>query len=161
MGSFDLETAGNFLWHSLDDHPKARSFPAGSTYSNGFSNTAVYSTISKKMAAKIKSENKKGHKAIGGSNLSAATSAGNAGLDWYLTIGKFAYDWYAEKQSGGKWKVWIGIHDTYDYQTIKKSGGGIPGAIVKVANNYAADAQKAGALVPYNIDMYMEQTYKP
>ena len=52
------------------------------------------------MAQQIKKTNSQGGNVIGGMGKSVATSIGNSGLDFYLTVGKFSYDWMAEKQPG-------------------------------------------------------------
>lgn len=159
MGALNAPTAGNFLKHSLQDKPKDRSYAAGSSKSNGFSNTIAYTEISIPMAKAIDAANKAGEKATGAFNKSKATSIANVGLDWYLTIGKFSYDWMAEKQSNGKWKVYIGIHDVYDYTKSKKIPQNFPSNLITLVANHAADAQAAKAIVKYKVDLYMEQTY--
>ena len=67
------------------------------------------------MAQQIKKTNSQGGNVIGGMGKSAATSIGNSGLDFYLTVGKFSYDWMAEKQPGkvlGKYILEFMIHMT-------------------------------------------------
>ncbi|WP_260399014.1 hypothetical protein [Peribacillus simplex] len=159
MASLDCPTAGNFLKHSLQDKPTDRSYAAGSSKSNGFSKTKAYTDISVPMATAIDKANKAGEKATGAFNKSKATYIDNVGLDWYLTIGKFSYDWMAEKQSNGKWKVYIGIHDRYDYTKSKRIPGRFPSNLITLVTNHAADAQTAKAIVPYKVDLYMEQSY--
>ncbi|WP_257131969.1 hypothetical protein [Bacillus toyonensis] len=162
MGTLDCPTAGNFLKHSLQDNPGDRKYPVGSSLSNAFSLTKIYTQISVEMAQQIKKTNSQGGNVIGGMSKSAATSIGNSGLDFYLTVGKFSYDWMAEKQPGkSSWKVYIGIHDTYDYDKVDPLPTAFPTKYITLVANHAANAQQAGAIVPYYVDMFMEQTFTP
>ncbi|MEE6134636.1 hypothetical protein [Priestia sp. GS2] len=161
MGTVKLPTSGNFLYHSLQDKPSDRQYSNSSSLAKAFSLTKVYTSISVPMAEEIKKANKAGRKAVGAFNLSSSTNIANAGLDFYLTFGKFSYDWAAEKQSNGKWKVYIGIHDKYDYLTIKPIPKNFPDNYISLVNNHAANAQKAKAIVPYYIDVFREQTFTP
>ncbi|MCY9517832.1 hypothetical protein [Paenibacillus apiarius] len=160
FGIYDCPTAGNFLLHSLQDKPEDRNYPAGSSLSNGFSRTSSYTEISIPMASAIKKANSDGKSFVSGSG-SHYTSAGNAGLDFYLTIGKYSYNWAAEKKSNGSWKVYININDKYDYDTIDPLPNSFPANAIALVSNHAADAQRAGAIVPYFIHMYMQQDYTP
>lgn len=161
FGVFSCPTAGNFLLHSLQDNPSDRNYEAGSSLSNGLSLTTSYTEISIPMAAAIDQAHAKGDTYVGGSG-SHYTSAGNAGLDWYLTLGKYKYLWAAEKQSNGKWTVYININDKYDYDTIDPLPSSFPASAIALVSNHAADAQDAGAIVPYWSHFYMKQTnYTP
>ena len=89
------------------------------------------------MAQQIKKTNSQGGNVIGGMGKSA-TSIGNSGLDFYLTVGKFSYDWMAEKQPGkSSWKVYIGIHDTYDYDKVDPLPSAFPTKYITLVANHA------------------------
>lgn len=159
-GTIDLPTAGNYLNHSLTDKPSNRLNNVGSGHANALSLTKMYTTISKRMASSIKTAHAAGKKGVGGKG-SIATSVGNVGMDFYFTYGKVSYSWAAVKKSKTNWLVSISIMDKYDYNKIKKINSGFPQKYIDLANNHAANAQKAGAIVPYNITNMFNQNYKP
>lgn len=159
-GTINLPTSGNYLNHSLQDNPSNRTNGVGSGHSNALSLTRMYTTISVPMASEIDKAKAAGKTSTGGSG-SIATSVSNVGLDFYLTYGRVAYTWGASKLSSGSWAVNIVITDTYDYAKIKKVSTTFPQNMIDLANNHAADAQTAGAIVPYNISTVFYQDYKP
>lgn len=159
-GTISLPTAGNYLNHSLQDDPSNRLNNVGSGHANALSLTKMYTTISKGMANEIDAAHKAGKKSVGGQG-SIATSIGNVGMDFYLTYGKVSYSWAAVKETKKEWFVNISIIDVYDYGKIKKVSTGFPQKYIDLANNHAADAQKAGAIVKYNITNMFNQTYNP
>ncbi|TKI52823.1 hypothetical protein FC756_27115 [Lysinibacillus mangiferihumi] len=57
----------------------------------------------------------------------------------------------------------IAIYDKYNYEKIEKAdiSTGFVQKYIDLANNHAADAQSAGAIVAYNITNMFNQTYKP
>ena len=59
------------------------------------------------------------------------------------------------------WKVYIGIHDTYDYDKVDPLPSAFPTKYITLVANHATDAQQAGAIVPYYVNMFMEQTFTP
>lgn len=161
FGTLSCPTAGNFLLHSLQDNPSDRTYEAGTSLSNGLSKTSSYTEISIPMATAIDKAHAKKETYVGGTG-SHYTSAGNAGLDWYLTLGAYSYIWAAEKQSNGKWTVYININDEYDYDTIDPLPSSFPANAIALVSNHAADAEVAGAIVPYWSHFYMKQTnYTP
>lgn len=161
FGAFSCPTAGNFLLHSLQDSPSNRSYAAGTTLSNGFSRTPSYTEISIPIANAVKTANAQGKKAVSGSG-SHYTSAGNAGLDWYLTLGKYKHNWAAEKMTNGTWTIYINVNDRYDYTHISPIPSSLPAKAIALVSNHAADAQNAGAIVPYISNFYMQQpNYRP
>lgn len=161
MGALSCPTAGNHLFHSLQDDPDDRTYPAGHSLSNGFSLTSSYTEIAIPMAAAIDAAHASNKTIVSGTG-SHYTTAGNAGLDWYLTIGKYSYIWAAEKNSNGKWTVYVNINDKYDYETIYPLPSSFPQNLITLVTNHAADAQEEGAIVPYWIHMYMvHENYSP
>ena len=67
----------------------------------------------------------------------SATSIGNSGLDFYLTVGKFSYDWMAENNLEKFLKVYIGIHDTYDYDKVDPLPSAFPTKYITLVANHA------------------------
>ncbi|WP_268624240.1 hypothetical protein [Paenibacillus alvei] len=159
ISSLDLPFAARAMLHSLDDKPTDVWYEAGSSLSNGWSWTAAYTTFSIPIAKAISKANSEGKKYVGG-DTSIATSAGNAGLDFYLALGKVTISWSAEKQSGGNWKVYIHTYDKYDFTEVKVPNS-FPDNIIAIANNQAADAQRVGAIVPYMTHIFNQQDYTP
>lgn len=156
LGSFDCPFAGQALNNSLQDNPGDLNYEAGSRRSNAWSLTTAYTNISIPIAAAVDSANRRGESFVSG-NSSYGTSAGNAGLDFYLALGKVTVTWAAEKV-GSSWKIYIHTYDKYDFQD-KNIPGSFPDNIITIANNQAAAAQNAGAIVPYFIHIYTQQTY--
>lgn len=156
----NLPIAGDLLYHSLQNNPSDRDYQTNSKYAKDFSVTKSYQDISIKMANKIKKAKKAGLKGVGENGLSEIASAKTGGADWYLAINKYSYDWAAMDQGGGTWKIYIGIHDTYNFENIKNVNSTYLKP-VQLVNNDAVKAQKAGAIVPYRVNIYREQTYKP
>lgn len=159
-GTLNLPTAGNYLYHSLQDNPTNRTNNIGSGHANALSLTKMYTTISVPMATAIKKANREGKTYVGG-NSSIQTTVENVGLDFYLTYGALTYSWGASKLKDGSWAVNIVIYDTYDYLKIKKINRPFPYNLIDLANNHAADAQTAGAIVPYTITNLFYHNYRP
>lgn len=157
LGSFSCPFAGQALKNSLQDSPSALDYAAGSSRSNAWSLTSAYTTVSIPIAKAIDNANAAGKTFVSGDS-SVATSAGNAGLDFYLALGKVTVSWAAEKVSGS-WKVYIHTYDKYDFQD-KTVPSSFPNNIITIANNEGAKAQAAGAIVPYFIHIYTQQNYK-
>lgn len=156
-----LPTASSYLYHSLQDYPSNRYNYAGSSHSNAFSWTRLYTDLSIPMANQIKLAKQQGKTSTGGTT-SAQTSVSNVGLDFFLTYGKIDVSWSAQKRSNSNvWDVWIVISDIYNYDKIKKISSPFPQNLIDLANNHAANAQAAGAIVPYYVVTYFEQTYTP
>jgi len=160
-GTIDLVTAGNYLNHSLQDYPSDRVNNVGSSHTAKLSVTTMYTEISTPMAAEIRAAKTSGKSYVGGSG-SYATAWSNVGWDFYLTYGKISYTWSAQN-TGDTWLVNITISDRYDYTSIKPADirSGLLSKYVDLANNYAAEAQNVGAIVPYNITNYFRQYYTP
>ncbi len=155
LGTINLPFAGSAMLHSLDDDPDNVYYDVGSGRSNAWSLTSAYTEYSIKIAAAIDAANKNGKTAVSGTG-SFATSAGNAGLDFYLALGKVTYIWGAFKNSSGKWDVSINTYDLYDFENVKVPNS-FPDNIIAIANNQAKDAQDAGAIVPYVNYIYTQQ----
>lgn len=150
--------ASGALAHSLQDNPDTREYLAGSAYSNSFSTTTSYTEFSILIAEKIDQAHAANKTIVSGSG-SHSTSSSNAGLDWYLTLGKYNYLWGAEKNSNGTWSVYIRVSDLYDFDKVA-----VPSSfdLIAIVSNHAADAQTAGAIVPYfNILYNQHLSYKP
>lgn len=161
MAHYGAPRAGNFLGHSLQDYPSSRSYPAGSSLSNDFTWTPIYTEISIPMAQAIDIAESQGRHFVADSD-SDATSIGNAGLDFYLTFGKFNYEWSAGRNSSnGSWDVYINLNDRYDYERSKSIPSSFPHNFIQLVVNHAADAQAAGAIVPYMTNVYFQQNYTP
>lgn len=135
-GTISLPTAGNYLYHSLQDNPSDRLNGIGSSHANALSLTRMYTEISKPMAEAIKTANSKGQTSVGYQS-SYPTSVANVGLDFYLTYGKITYSWAAVKQSNNSWLVSISIYDKYNYETIEEAdiSSGFPQKYIDLANN--------------------------
>ena len=161
MGALDTPLAGNYLNHSLQDKPTAKLSPAGSSTSNALSNTLFYTNVSIPIAKNIDVGNKNGRKSVSGIN-DAATTVGNSGLDFYLTLGKVSYEWAAGKQPNGTWKVVIRFHDKYNFEHVYNKRTKFPYNFIDTINNYAVKGQNTRAIVPFPVHITMEQYgYKP
>ncbi|MFD2117174.1 hypothetical protein ACFSTH_13995 [Paenibacillus yanchengensis] len=157
FNTFAWDKAAGFLRHSLTNSPAVKSYAAGTPYSNSFSNTTSYTEISIPMALAINKAHSQNKTVVSGTGSNTA-SANNAGMDWYLSINKYNYSWAAEKESNGKWTVYINISDKYDFETVKNVPSNFPQNLIDTINNHAADAQQVGAITPYYIQLYMKQS---
>lgn len=92
---------------------------------------------------------------VRGENLQGRTISGSVALESTLNL-ELAYhlvDYviYGTNKNG-TWSLTIRITDEYDFDYIAwKEGMSAYSAAVSIINNYAVDAQNAGAIVPYSI----------
>ncbi|WP_128896668.1 hypothetical protein [Longirhabdus pacifica] len=158
------DKAAYFLRNSLQDDPEDKTYADDSKWSNHFeTQTSLYTTLAMEWAEKIDEANEEGKFHVSGRGTEA-TQVSNVGHDWYLSLGKISYIWSASKDSDtGKWTVYNVINDVYDFDHIDEDDipDDYPNDLVAIVANHAADAQDAGAIVPYNISIYMKNTYTP
>lgn len=147
--SLGFRMVGLTFGHAFQDNPSDLTWNAGNTYSNDIKLSNQYKGLVSDIKAQLRGTS--------GSYWSEESSlAINDPMDVYLSLHNVDYLAAAEKVSG-KWKIYIRFYDTYDFDYANASD--YPAAIVTWANNWAADAQATGALVPYGITAYTQESY--
>lgn len=143
-----LPMSGAFLFHSLQDEPSELVYEAGEGYSNTVKNSEVIKNFIKSFRSELPSS--------GNYYSKTGSLTLDKPVDVYLSLNKVSYIAGAEKINGS-WKVYLRLYDTYDFEHQNyTTSNGVPSAFVTWVNNHAADAQEAGAIVPYSITIYMQ-----
>ncbi|TVX88162.1 hypothetical protein [Paenibacillus agilis] len=145
-----FELTPRFLSHSLNDNPENLSYPAGSQYSEIVRNSTEFKSLIAKFKSKLPSNgdyySEQPHLIL------------NSTKDLYLSLNKASVLIAAEKVNGS-WKIYTRIHDKYDFEYANyNSSNGVPASFVTLVNNYAVASQQLGAIVPYHISFYMQDT---
>lgn len=147
--SLGLRMIGTTFGNGFQDIPPDLSWSAGTE----FSDEMKYSNQYKNLVAEIKSELSYNSGTYWSNSSSIAFSDPE---DVWLSLHAMDYLAAAEKING-KWKIYIRFYDTYNFEYQNSSS--YPQAIVAWANNWAVDAQELGALNPYTITAYTQETY--
>lgn len=143
-----LPMSGSFLFQSLADSPSDLTYQAGDDYSNRVKSSSVMKNFIKNFRSELPSS--------GNYYSKSGSLTLNSPKDLYLSLNKVSYLAGAEKV-GSTWTVYVRVYDTYDFERANyTTANGVPSAFVTWVNNYAVDAQDAGAIVPYNIVIYIK-----
>lgn len=147
--------AAELLNHSLQDSPVAKNYASGTAISNQVKNSAEVNNI----VASIK-------KSVSGKKLSSHGTSGSDTLDstkdLFLGLNKVSYNAKSTKNlNTGLWTTTITFNDTYDFDPLAWQGvsAGLGHAAVVALNNYAVDAERIGAIVPYKITIKTTHTF--
>lgn len=67
---------------------------------------------------------------------------------------------FAAQKSNGTWNIIATVNDVYNFEYWNyTSSNGLNNAFVTMVNNYAADSQRLGAIVPYSIAFYIQSSF--
>jgi hypothetical protein len=90
---------------------------------------------------------------------SMSLTSSNSTTDMYLALHNVGYLMAAEKINGD-WDIYIWVYDTYDFEYWNFNDvSSVPDAFVTLINNYAAASMELGAIVEYNINIYIVDEY--
>ena len=149
-----FKTAGNLLLHSLQNKPSNLFYSTNSTQAKQIKKSSeckkIVSTFKKYVSGKRLSQ-----RFVSGSTTLCST------LDLKLAYNRVKYTVSGSKnKKTGVWTLNIVFSDRYDFemQSWKNAMSGNP-AITGV-NNMAALAQKAKAIVPYDVKVTVKTTFK-
>ena len=150
LAGFDL--AAECLDHSLQDEPSNVTYDAGSWQSDKVKDADAYKALISDVEKELKDYTENHYTKRGDITLSSPE-------DVFLALNKVSYSLSAAKENG-KWKVWVGIRDTYNFesQSWEQYGDNIGSDAVTVLNNYADYAESIGAINEYNITIYTEDS---
>lgn len=140
--------AGDFLLNSLKDKPSYKSYSASSNLAADIKLQAGYKDSRNAISKAIYSlpSSQTSYTRINSFNLNR-NGANVKAMDLFLALHGVSYKAVANKSSSGGWKYTMTVTDTYDFK--KENYKDSP--IVNTVNNYAVGAQKAGAIVKFNI----------
>lgn len=146
-----LDTAADFLEHSLQDTPSNLSYASTSSYANQILNSSECKKIISDFKAYVKGKNLVGRSTSGSTTLNSTT-------DLHLAYNKVSYNISGIKRNG-VWTLTIKFKDTYDFEKQAWKNAMTDNVAVTALNNYAAYAQDIGAIVPYNITVTVKTTF--
>ncbi|MDY3000864.1 MAG: hypothetical protein SOR73_04260 [Romboutsia timonensis] len=155
LKNFGLFYAGDFLANSLNDNPKTKSYAASSNLSadiklqSGYqdSKNAIRNAIKKLSSSQTKYTRKNSF------NLNK-NGANKKSWDLFLALHGVSYEANATKSSSTKWNYTMTVTDYYDFKPENYKDS----PIVNTVNNYAVNAMKAGAIVPFNIKVIINDS---
>ncbi|ADM69352.1 hypothetical protein GMA19_01521 [Paenibacillus polymyxa E681] len=154
MEVYGLNYSANMLNWSLQDNPGTYTRLSNSGFSTDLKNTVKIQNILDAFKTKLSS--------VSGTSYSVNNSVGlttsNSTQDFYLALHNVNYEIAANK-SNGRWDIQMYITDKYDfaYQNIT-SASGFKSAFVRIVNNYAQYYQTYGAIVPYNVRIFINDS---
>lgn len=140
------------LSHSLQDNPPTLVYQTGSGMSEDIKDSNAFTTVANSFKNSLPSSGQ--YYSI---DSSFALTSSNSSNDLYLSLHLVRYLMAAEKV-GNTWNIYTLIYDTYDFEH-QNFAGIAPSAFVTLVNNYAAESQELGAIVPYLIQIYIEDTH--
>ncbi len=138
------------LSHSLQDNPPALTWNAQHRFSAKIKTSPDYQSFVNYVKGQLDDVN-------GSSWYETGHWSLNSPKDVYLSIHNVDYA-VSAKKDGNTWKIYIGFSDTYDYEPADYGNSGLA-PLVELANNFAAAAMAQGAMNPYSILAYMQETY--
>lgn len=155
LKNFGLFYAGDFLENSLSDKPKTKSYSASSNLSSDIKLQNGYKDSKNAIAKAIKglSSSKTTYTRKNSFNLNK-NGANKKSWDMFLALHGVSYTANAKKVNSKKWSYTMTVTDYYDFKPENYKDS----PIVNTVNNYAYDAMKAGAIVPFNIKVIINDS---
>lgn len=146
-----FKLAPDFLMNSLNDNPSDLTATAGSEPSNIVKTATALKNLTNATKAALPSN----------SNYYVSTTSSltlGSPTDVFLALNRVNVLQAAEKV-GSTWTIYTRITDTYNFEDQNyTTSNGVPSSFVTLANNYAVDAQDAGAIVPFQVTIYIQDT---
>jgi len=144
-------TAATLLNHSLQDYPQKMLCPSGSGIAAQIGRSSECTSIVNSFKKQVR-----------GKNITSKTVTGTATLksttDLHLAFNKVSYQVVGKKYKG-KWNLTITFTDRYDFETQAWRNSMTDHVAVTAINNYAAYAQSIGAIVPYDIKVFVVTSF--
>lgn len=141
-------TAAALLNHSLQDNPSNLSLNSSSTYSTQILNSSECRKIINDFITAVKGKNYFSRTASGSTTLNSTT-------DLHLAYNKVSYT-ASGRKTNGMWILTITFKDTYDFESQAWKNAMTEDSVITILNNYAAQAQSIGAIVPYNVQVTVQ-----
>ena len=148
MSAAGLEYTGFFMRNSLRDNPSDLVYSSNSEISGIIKNSRVYKD---KMDAFKENVSGSYYK----DSSDRALTKQNSTVDMYLALHKVKYLFEATRINVKEWEVFALITDRYNFEYWNYEGN-VPDQVVVYINNCAALAQELGAIVPYDINIYID-----
>ncbi len=148
--SLGYSNAANFLRHSLQDNPTNVSFAVGTVESDWIKDSVEYEEIFDDFKDYVAEKDLRARTTSGSTTL-------NSTSDLHLALNKVEYIASGTKSSSDVWTLTITFKDTYDFE--EAPWGDMGGELVTIVNNYAALAEDLGAIVPYDINIKVRDTF--
>ena len=146
-----LDTAAEFLDHSLDDEPRNLVYGPTTEYAAQILNSSELSTITQKFIAAVSGKNLTYYRMTGTTTLDST-------LDLMLAYNNVSYAVTGNITTFRKWSLTITITDTYDFKYTDWLTAITEVDATAVLNNLGAKAQSVGAIVPYDIQLTVNTT---
>lgn len=143
---------GTFLRNSLNDNASRLMYPNNSS----FSNSIKYSPEFQKRLTYFQSLLSRTSSSYYSQNSSFSLENNK---DQFLALHNVGVQFAAQK-SNGTWNIIATVNDVYNFEYWNyTSSNGLNNAFVTLVNNYAADSQRLGAIVPYSIAFYIQSSF--
>jgi|GEM_PF-2186691 len=143
--------AAQCLYNSLQDNPPTLTSEVGGNASNQVKNTKACEKLLSDFKSKLEKQTGKYYSESGSMTL----TEDNATKDLFLALHKVGTLTAAEKING-TWNIYLWVYDTYDFEWSNYSD--ITNEFVLLVNNYATISQAIGAIVPYPINIYIQDS---
>ena len=155
LKNFGLFYAGDFLANSLNDNPKTKSYAASSNLSADIKLQSGYKGAKDAITNAIKklSSSQTTYNKSDGFYLNK-NGTNKKSWDLFLALHGVSYKANATKSSSTKWNYTMTVTDYYDFKPENYKDS----PIVNTVNNYAVNAMKAGAIVPFNIKVIINDS---
>lgn len=151
-----LDMAAECLRHSLNNSPSDLSYGPNSSFSKSILDSTECAGIISTAINKARSAN---FNVVG--YYYSGTATLNSTTDLHLSLNKVKYSVSLTRNSRGSrlWTVKIVFKDVYDFNKQDWANDMTNSTIVTIVNNYAAIAQKEGAIVPYDIEVDVKKSF--
>lgn len=155
LKSSGLFYAGDFLENSLNDNPRVKSYASSSNLSADIKLQVGYKDSKNAIREAIKGlpPSKNTYTRRNSFNLNRK-GANKKALDLFLALHGVSYSANAKKVNIKKWNYTMTVTDYYDFKPENYKDS----PIVNTVNNYAYGAMKAGAIVPFNIKIIINDS---
>ena len=147
--SAGYDMSGDFLRHSLNDTPSDLNFPIYSPESEKVHWSSAFQGELQKFKNSLPSY---------GTYVTRKTSVAlDTPTDLKLSLHNVSIT-FAAQNIYGMWRIVTEVKDLYNFEYQIYDGNGISSTFITLANDYAYAAQNTGAIVPYDIFIYIQDT---
>ena len=156
MDEVGLKYTSLFLQHSLCDNPSMLQYDEGTELSDIIKNSQAFQVVLDNFKQKLDTCDDNYYV----ESDSFALNSDNSSEDMYLALHNVNYLLTAELDESEEWQINALISDLYNYEYWNYGGSGsVPHEVVTIINNYAAASLELGAIVQYEIRVFISDTY--